>query len=130
MPIRDSAQGEHEWRPRAFFEMCAERQVEPGGRRASRHYLLANVGGLWDLTGDLWECCPMWFSRYAGGLETEAARRAIEIAVWLEAGDARLVLGDDQPSARMLDLVGLARRINAKIDRVQQERAIEAAKRK
>ena len=94
------------------------------GRDASNFYRLANAGDVWGSVGSLWECCPAWFSRYAGAGEALIAQHSLELMIWSEAGSHSLVHQSGELTPRIASIVNMLRNAQRRLSNEAQERAI------
>lgn len=119
--------GETLWCDAYFREQCELTGVIEDGEAATQWYPWADRGGVIELTGEPWDCCPRWYAAFAPPPVRRVVRRALKWARWREKGSLSEITATPlMPAA--VDLIALAEAARTLEERRQHEQAIEDAK--
>lgn len=115
------------WRPRAYVRQCEADGLDVLPDEIARTYSLAGLGGIYDLTGELWAWCPRWWLEYHRGPERSIARLACDLAWAAEAQATHLVWDGAPLTPALAEQVELAMGVRGWLKRQEIEQMREDA---
>lgn len=112
--------GESVWSPAAWLDEHGHAGV------SYAPYFLANLGGVGEVHGWLWDCCPRWYVEYIPNETHEEALSILEMLEWLDAGELSSYTTGTL-SAGVVVMLQQAKRLRTHLRNEAERRAIEEA---
>lgn len=117
-----------EWSPALSDQMALKTNHIPDAEHASWQYHHAGYGGIEEVLGCYWDCCPRSYAEFTTGPARTMAEVALSAASAIDQGCPQYALDGETPTPRMKRLIFAATRAMNRIRAKQRADDREAAK--